>query len=85
MTTGASFTSTQPPKWLQLTISQTLSQRGKVLGKVSGPTPRGSHVPPEINLAELQKTLDTQGIEVVNNQKESLVGRKALADRTRGT
>lgn len=39
---------------------------------------------PEINLAELQKTLDAQGIEIVENQKESVVGRKALAERTKG-
>ena len=39
----------------------------------------------DINLSELQKTLDAQGIEVVENQKESVVGRKALADRTKGT
>ncbi|EGN99685.1 hypothetical protein SERLA73DRAFT_106396 [Serpula lacrymans var. lacrymans S7.3] len=38
-----------------------------------------------INLSELQKTLDAQGIELVENQKESVVGRKALADRTKGT
>ncbi|KAI0743499.1 CASP C terminal-domain-containing protein [Daedaleopsis nitida] len=37
----------------------------------------------DINLAELQKTLDAQGIELVENQKESVVGRKALADRTK--
>ncbi|KAJ4483236.1 CASP C terminal-domain-containing protein [Lentinula aciculospora] len=37
----------------------------------------------EINLSELQKTLDAQGIEIVDNQKESLVGRKALADKTK--
>lgn len=37
-----------------------------------------------INLIDLQKTLDTQGIELVENQKESVVGRKALADRTKG-
>jgi hypothetical protein len=37
-----------------------------------------------INLLELQKTLDTQGVELVENQKESMVGRKALADRTKG-
>ena len=37
-----------------------------------------------INLLELQKTLDTQGVELVENQKESVVGRKALADRTKG-
>ncbi|KAF9520295.1 hypothetical protein BS47DRAFT_1370453 [Hydnum rufescens UP504] len=37
----------------------------------------------DINLTQLQKTLDTQGIELVENQKESLVGRKALADRTK--
>ena len=29
----------------------------------------------------MQKTLDAQGIELVENQKESVVGRKALADR----
>lgn len=39
----------------------------------------------EINLSELQRTLDAQGFEVVENQKESVVGRKALADRTKGT
>lgn len=39
---------------------------------------------PEINLSELQKTLDAQGVELVENQKESVVGRKALADRTKG-
>lgn len=39
----------------------------------------------DINLSELQKTLDAQGIELVENQKESVVGRKALADRTKGT
>ena len=38
-----------------------------------------------VNLSELQKTLDTQGIEVVENQKESVVGRKALADKTKGS
>ena len=38
----------------------------------------------DINLSELQKTLDVQGIEFVDNQKESVVGRKALADKTKG-
>ncbi|KAH9058837.1 CASP C terminal-domain-containing protein [Lactarius vividus] len=37
----------------------------------------------DINLTELQKTLDSQGLEIVENQKESVVGRKALADRTK--
>ncbi|CAL1706846.1 unnamed protein product [Somion occarium] len=37
----------------------------------------------DINLSELQKTLDAQGIEIVENQKESVIGRKALADRTK--
>lgn len=37
-----------------------------------------------INLIELQKILDVQGIELVENQKENIVGRKALADRTKG-
>ena len=40
--------------------------------------------PPDIDLTSLQKTLDAQGLELVENQKESLVGRKALADRTKG-
>ena len=40
--------------------------------------------PKGVNLSELQKTLDTQGIELVENQKESVVGRKALADKTKG-
>lgn len=39
----------------------------------------------DINLTELQKILDSQGLEVVENQKESVVGRKALADKTKGT
>jgi hypothetical protein len=43
-----------------------------------------SRVAPDINLSELQKTLDAQGIEVVENQKEGVVGRKALADKTKG-
>ena len=38
----------------------------------------------EINLSELQKTLDVQGVELVDSQKESLVGRKALAEKTKG-
>ena len=38
-----------------------------------------------VNLSDLQKTLDTQGIELVENQKESVVGRKALADKTKGS
>ncbi|KAH7108574.1 CASP C terminal-domain-containing protein [Auriculariales sp. MPI-PUGE-AT-0066] len=37
----------------------------------------------EINLSELQKTLDEQGLEIVENQKESVLGRKSLADRTK--
>jgi homeobox protein cut-like len=43
-----------------------------------------SHFASDINLSELQKILDAQGIEVVENQKESVVGRKALADKTKG-
>jgi homeobox protein cut-like len=39
----------------------------------------------DIDLAELQRTLDAQGLEVVENQKESVVGRKVLADKTKGT
>lgn len=43
-----------------------------------------AHVSLEINLSELQKTLDVQGEELVDSQKESLVGRKALAEKTKG-
>ncbi|PPQ89695.1 hypothetical protein CVT25_014096 [Psilocybe cyanescens] len=37
----------------------------------------------DVNLTELQKTLDKQGVELVDNQKESIVGRKALAEKTK--
>ncbi|PFH53829.1 hypothetical protein AMATHDRAFT_73241 [Amanita thiersii Skay4041] len=37
----------------------------------------------DVNLVELQKTLDTQGIEIVDNQKESVLGRKALSEQTK--
>ncbi|GAA5864142.1 hypothetical protein JCM1840_000714 [Sporobolomyces johnsonii] len=37
----------------------------------------------EVNLHELQRTLDAQGLEIVENQKENLVGRKKLAEQTR--
>lgn len=38
----------------------------------------------EVNLHELQRTLDAQGLEIVENQKENVVGRKKLAEQTRG-
>lgn len=38
----------------------------------------------EIDLHSLQKTLDKQGLEIVENQKDNLVGRKKLAEQTRG-
>ena len=38
----------------------------------------------EINLSTLQKTLDGTALELVENQKENLVGRKKLAESTRG-
>lgn len=38
-----------------------------------------------MNLHELQKTLDAQGIEIVENQKENVLSRKGLAERTKGT
>lgn len=38
----------------------------------------------EIGLSELQRNLDTTASELVENQKENLVGRKKLADQTRG-
>ncbi|MBW0526833.1 hypothetical protein O181_066548 [Austropuccinia psidii MF-1] len=37
----------------------------------------------EINLSSLQKTLDASGLEIVENQKDSLLGRKKLAEQTR--
>lgn len=39
----------------------------------------------EINLSELQKSLDSTALELVENQKENMVGRKKLAEQTRGT
>ncbi len=38
----------------------------------------------EINLSELQKSLDSTALELVENQKENMVGRKKLAEQTRG-
>ena len=37
-----------------------------------------------MNFSELQILLEKQNTEVIENQKESLVGRKALAERTKG-
>ncbi|GAA6057858.1 hypothetical protein JCM3770_002725 [Rhodotorula araucariae] len=37
----------------------------------------------EINLHDLQRTMDAQGLEIVEGSKENLVGRKHLAERTR--
>ncbi|KAF9010535.1 CASP C terminal-domain-containing protein [Cyathus striatus] len=36
-----------------------------------------------INLSELQRSLDATGLEIVDQQKESVLGRKALADKTK--
>ena len=44
-----------------------------------------SYASAEIALHDLQRTLDQQGLEIVDNQKENMVGRKALAEKTRGT
>lgn len=38
----------------------------------------------DVSLSELQKTLDTQSIEVVDNQKESVLARKLLLEQTKG-
>ena len=43
-----------------------------------------SRIASDINLSELQRNLGTQCIEVIENQKESVAGRKALADKTKG-
>ncbi|GAA5979753.1 hypothetical protein JCM11641_004077 [Rhodosporidiobolus odoratus] len=37
----------------------------------------------EIGLQALQRTLDAQGLEIVENSKDAVVGRKALAEQTR--
>ena len=75
-------------KWVHLrTISLQLFQCGKVCFSFFFILYTKSHriyTILDINLTELQKTLDAQGIEIVENQKESVVGRKALADRTKG-
>ncbi|ELU42507.1 CASP protein [Rhizoctonia solani AG-1 IA] len=56
------------PCYLNLATSHRLCLSGKVN---------------DIDLSELQKSLDTQGLEIVDNQKESVVGRKSLADKTK--
>jgi homeobox protein cut-like len=38
----------------------------------------------EIDLAETQKQLDKTALELVESQKENLIGRKKLAEQTRG-
>lgn len=43
-----------------------------------------SSVNTDINLSELQKSLDSTALELVDNQKENMVGRKKLAEQTRG-
>lgn len=48
------------------------------------PTSDTANARPEINLSELQKSLDKTALEVVENQKENMVGRKKLAEQTRG-
>ncbi|KAL7336282.1 hypothetical protein BJY59DRAFT_718455, partial [Rhodotorula toruloides] len=37
----------------------------------------------DIKLHDLQRTMDAQGLEIVEGQKDSLVGRKKLAEQTR--
>ena len=60
-----------------------LLQHGKVL--IAGRVNYLAHIFfLEINLTEIQSTLDVQGEELVDSQKESLVGRKALAEKTKG-
>jgi homeobox protein cut-like len=78
------FNPNQSPMTTEHNFSGALATwKGIVLGYCySKPQPIHST---DINLSELQKTLDVQGIELVDNQKESVVGRKALADKTKGT
>ena len=38
----------------------------------------------DINLFEFQKTLDDQSVEIVENQKESVLARKTLLEHTKG-
>lgn len=66
--------------------------KGKAPGRLSRCTtnpPLGADHPvslytTEIDLAETQKQLDKTALELVENQKENLVGRKKLAEQTRG-
>lgn len=49
----------------------------------STPFERALKVWSEIGLSDLQKTLDDEGVEIVEKQKASVVGRKELAGRTK--
>ncbi|KAK9899091.1 hypothetical protein P389DRAFT_43741 [Cystobasidium minutum MCA 4210] len=54
------------------------------LGRSSEPTFSAAlTVWKDINLGDLQKTLDAQGLEIIDNQKENMMGRKKLAEQTR--
>lgn len=66
-----------------LTLGGLPSTRDRELTQTSTP-PRCPIPDTDINLHSLQKTLDKQGLEIVDNQKENMVGRKKLAESTRG-
>ncbi|KAJ3279127.1 hypothetical protein HK104_001725, partial [Borealophlyctis nickersoniae] len=46
-------------------------------------SPADVYIPSDINLTKLQRELDVQGLEIIDNQKESLQSRKKLAEQTR--
>lgn len=69
--------------WQTKETSQVLLQHGEVFDAYSSQF-HDLRNPQDINLSELQKTLDAQGIEVVDTQKTSLIGRKELAEKTKG-
>lgn len=85
----------QSSSWRKPTFRQ-LCRHGKVSSQASPhliwptrlppqkPTTQPLTLVPEINLSELQKSLDKTALEVVDNQKENMVGRKKLAEQTRG-
>ena len=48
------------------------------------PCPEFVWIGTEINLSELQRSLDSTALELVDNQKDNMIGRKKLAEQTRG-
>ncbi|SGY13423.1 BQ5605_C010g05858 [Microbotryum silenes-dioicae] len=54
-----------------------------VLATSTSTAQRSARLYADINLSQLQKSLDIQGLEIVDNQKDNMMGRKKLAESTR--